>query len=222
MEPVWSALGQAAGVAAALAVEHGLPLGEVPIRQIQDELVRQGGVLFFYTDLPKTAPAFEAVQKLSLLGAFENTDPDRFQTDGPAASLSDLNKKVYRFRPNDPVSLGEFARMAVRGLQIPLSITAAHFNDIPRNHVAFKYIETLYDHSTQSQEPFLDYDILREPEKRARVLARPDQELSSAYATKILTGLLRKEVPSLLNSNASLTRGEATQLIYQQIKRAAE
>lgn len=222
MEPVWSALGQAAGVAAALAVEHGLPLGEVPVTQIQDELVGQGVVLFFYTDLPKTAPAFEAVQKLSLLGAFENTDPDRFQTDGPAASLSDLNKKVYRFRPNDPVSLGEFARMAVRGLQIPLSITAAHFNDVPRNHVAFKYIETLYDHSTQSQEPFLDYDILREPEKRARVLARPDQELSSAYATKILTGLLRKEVPSLPNSNASLTRGEATQLIYQQIKRAAE
>ncbi|NCF89452.1 MAG: FAD-dependent oxidoreductase [Verrucomicrobiaceae bacterium] len=222
MEPVWSALGQAAGVAAALAVERGVALAEVPVTQIQDELVGQGVVLFFYTDLPKTAPAFEAVQKLSLLGAFENTDPDRFQTDGPAASLSDLNKKVYRFRPNDPVTLGEFARMVVRGLQIPLSITAAHFNDVPRNYPAFKYIETLYDHSTQSQEPFLDYDILREPEKRARVLARPDQELSGEYATKILTGLLRKEVPSSPDLNANLTRGEAAQLIYQQIKSGTE
>ncbi|NCF85383.1 MAG: hypothetical protein GWQ08_07600 [Verrucomicrobiaceae bacterium] len=83
-------------------------------------------------------------------------------------------------------------------------------------------METLYDHSTQFQEPFLDYDVQREPEKSNRVLARPDQELSSEYATKILTGLLRKEVPSLPNSNASLTRGEAAQLIYQQIKRAAE
>ena len=197
-------------------------LGDVPVTQIQDELVRQGGVLFFYTDLPKETLAFEAVQKLSLLGAFENTDPDRFQTDGPAASLSDLNKKVYRFRPNDPVTLGEFSRMAVRGLQIPLSITAAHFNDVPRNHPAFKYIETLYDYSTQSQEPFLDYDILREPEKRARVLARPDQELSSEYATKILTGLLRKEVPSSPDPNANLTRGEAAQLIYQQSKSGTE
>ncbi|MGY8690398.1 MAG: FAD-dependent oxidoreductase, partial [Verrucomicrobiales bacterium] len=52
MEPVWSALGQAAGVAAALAVEQGVHLGDVPVTQIQDELVRQGVVLFFYTDLP--------------------------------------------------------------------------------------------------------------------------------------------------------------------------
>ncbi len=222
MEPVWSALGQAAGVAAALAVERGEPLAGVPVRHIQDALVKQGSVLFFYTDLPKTTPAFEAVQKLSLLGVFENSDSGCFQTNGPAASLSDLNKKVYRSRPNDSVSLGEFARMAVRGLQIPLSITAAQFNDVPRNHAAFKYMETLYDHSTQFQEPFLDYDVQREPEKSNRVLARPDQELSSEYATKILTGLLRKEVPSLPNSNASLTRGEAAQLIYQQIKRAAE
>ncbi|MGY8690399.1 MAG: hypothetical protein ACKVHP_22020, partial [Verrucomicrobiales bacterium] len=163
-----------------------------------------------------------AVQKLSLLGAFENTDPDRFQTDGPAASLSDLNKKVYRFRPNDPVTLGEFSRMAVRGLQIPLSITAAHFNDVPRNHPAFKYIETLYDYSTQSQEPFFDYDVLREPEKSTRVLARPDQEVSSEYATKILTGLLGKEVPSSPDPNTTLTRGEAAQLIYQQTKSGTE
>ena len=222
MEPVWSALGQAAGVAAALAVEHGAPLAEVPVTQIQDELVRQGIVLFFYTDLPKTTPAFEAVQKLSLLGAFENTDPDRFKTAGPAAGLSDLNKKVYCFRPNDPVTLGEFARMAVHGLEVPLSITAAHFNDVPRHHSAFKYIETLYDYSTQSQEPFLDYNILREPKKRTRVLARPGQELSSVYATKILAGLLRKEIHTSPDLNANVTRGEAAQLIYQQIKSRAK
>ena len=222
MEPVWSALGQAAGVAAALAVEHRAPLAEVPVTRIQDELVRQGIVLFFYTDLPKTTPAFEAVQKLSLLGAFENTDPDRFKTAGPAAGLSDLNKKVYCFRPNDPVTLGEFARMAVHGLEVPLSITAAHFNDVPRHHSAFKYIETLYDYSTQSQEPFLDYNILREPKKRTRVLARPGQELSSVYATKILAGLLRKEIHTSPDLNANVTRGEAAQLIYQQIKSRAK
>jgi hypothetical protein len=60
--------------------------------------------------------------------------------------------------------------------------------------------------------------VLREPEKSARVLARPDQELSSEHATKMLTGLLLKEVPSSPDPNANLTRGEAVQLIYQQIK----
>ncbi|MFT4639881.1 MAG: hypothetical protein ACI8T1_003206 [Verrucomicrobiales bacterium] len=55
-----------------------------------------------------------------------------------------------------------------------------------------------------------------------RAQSRPDQELSSEYATKILTGLLRKEVPSSPDPNTNLTRGEAAQLIYQQIKRGTE
>ena len=45
--------------------------------------------------------------------------------------------------------------MAVNGLQIPLSITASHFTDVPRGHPAFKYIETLYDYSTQSKSAVL-------------------------------------------------------------------
>ena len=56
--------------------------------------------------------------------------------------------------------------MVVNGLQIPLSITASHFTDVPRGHPAFKYIETLYDYSTQSEEPFFDFEqvmILRRP-----------------------------------------------------------
>ena len=217
MEPVWSALGQAAGVAAALAIEHDLELSDIPVDHIQDELVKQGCVLFFYTDLPADAPAFEAVQKLSLRGAFANTAPDRFQTNGPAASLSDLNKKVYRFRPNDPITLGEFARMVVRGQQVPLSITAAHFSDVPRGHPAFKYIETLYDYSTKSHETFLDYEVHQEPDKNARVLVHPNREVSGAYATKILSGLLQRKVASWPDTDAILTRGEAALLMYQQL-----
>ncbi len=155
MEPVWSALGQAAGVAAALAIDYDLELDAVPVSQIQDELVKQGCVLFFYTDLPRDAPGFEAVQKLSLLGAVADNELDRFRSNGPATSLTDLNKEAYRFRPNEPATVGEFARMVVRGFQIPLSITAAHFNDVPRGHSAFKYIETLYDYSSQSRRALL-------------------------------------------------------------------
>ncbi len=215
MEPVWSALGQAAGVAAVLAIENDQDLSDLPVAQIQDELVKQGGVLFFYTDLPREAPAFEAVQKLSLHGAFANTDPNRFDTDGPATSLSDLNKEAYHFRPSAPVTLGEFARMAVKGLQVPLTISAAHFNDVPRSHPAFKYIETLYDYSTQSQEPFFDYQVRKESGKSTKALGHPDQEVSSTQAIKILSGLLQKKEPSLPDPKANLTRGEAAQLIYQ-------
>ena len=178
--------------------------------------MNQGGVLFFYTDLPSSAPAFEAVQKLSLRGAFENTDPDRFQTNGPAASLSDLNKEVYRFRSNESITLGEFARAVVKGLQIPLSITAAHFSDVPRGHPAFKFIETLYDYSTQSQEPFFDYEVHNDPGKSVRVLASPDREVSGHDATKMLSGLRQKTLPLQPDPNANVTRSEAAQLIYKQ------
>ena len=222
MEPVWSALGQAAGVASALAIEHGLELSEIPVSQIQNELVNQGCVLLFYTDLPADAPAFKAVQILSLRGAFANTDPDRFQTNGPAAKLTDLNKNAYKFRPNDSVTLGEFARMAVKGLQIPLSITAAHFNDAPRGHPAFKYIETLYDYSTKSHETFLYYEVHQEPDKAPRILVHPDRGISGADATKILSGLLQKKLTSSPNPDTVLTRGEAAQLIYQQLTNSSE
>jgi hypothetical protein len=47
MEPVWSALGQAAGVAAALAIDNKQELKDIPVKQIQDELLKQRCTLFF-------------------------------------------------------------------------------------------------------------------------------------------------------------------------------
>ena len=218
MEPVWSALGQAAGVAAALAIDNDQELGDVEISQIQDELVKQGCVLFFYTDLPRSAPAFEAVQKLSLLGAIDDKERHLSRPDGPATSLSDLNKDAYRFRPSEPITKGEFARMVVKGFQIPLSITASHFSDVPRAHPAFKFIETLYDYSTQARKPFFDYDIQKKTDGPAIVLAHPAKEVSGAEASKIFSGLLQSTLPFETDPEATLTRGEAAQLIYQHLE----
>ncbi len=123
-----------------------------------------------------------------------------------------LEMNAYRFRPNEPITMGEFSQMAVNGLQIPLSITASHFEDVGRGHPAFKYIETLYDYSTQSRQPVFDF----EPRKDFRTaLAHPDRKVSGAQAAKILSGLLKKKVPAPSNSDADLMRGEAAQLVYQ-------
>jgi hypothetical protein len=223
MEPVWSALGQAAGVAAALAIDNDVELGDVPIDHIQDELVDQGCVLYFYTDLPGDAPAFEAVQKLSVLDAVAGNDLHRFHAKNQATSLTDIDEDAYRFRPNDPITLGEFAQMAVKGFQIPLSITAAHFSDLPRSHPAFKYVETLYDYSTQSLESFFDYEFRENSTgsgTRRLVLAFPDRAITRANATRIIAGLLKKNVLTLPDSDTDLTRGEAARLIYQNITRS--
>ena len=219
MEPVWSALGQAAGVAAALAIEDELELGDVSVSQIQHELVKQGGVLFFFTDLPSDVACFEAVQKLSLLGAVDENERYRANPTGPASSLSDLNLDAYRFRPTEPITMGEFSRMVVKGLQIPLSISAAHFRDVPRGHPAFKFIETLYDYSTQSLTPFFEFKVSKEANGPSIVLAQPELKVSGSVATSVISGLLQRDVSTSVNPDANLTRGEAAQLIYNQMRR---
>jgi hypothetical protein len=216
MEPVWSQLGQAAGVAAALSINNGIELSDVPVHQIQNELLKQGSVLFFYTDLRADTPSFEAVQKLSLLNAIDNSANMKYlNRDRPITSLLQKNKEAYRFRPNDLITIGEFAQMVVNGFQIPLSITAAHFIDAPRSHPSFKYIETLYDNSTQSEKPFFRYEIQPRPLK---VFAYPDQHVEFSYAINIISGLLQKPIPTQLKPNGKLTRGEAAQLVYQYMR----
>ena len=204
MEPVWSSLGQAAGTAAVLALDSRRELSELPVSDIQDELLQQHCILFFYKDMPGDAPEFEAVQKLSLLGAVD----------------SDEN---YYFRPDQPVTMGEFARMVVKGLDVPLSITAAHFQDVPRGHPAFKYIETLYDYSTQSAEPFFNYEVRdylnywwgSQTVKGPPVFAYPDHGVTGGMATKIISGILKEKLPAWDSPDTNLTRGAAVRLIYR-------
>lgn len=213
MEPVWSALGQAAGVAAALAINNKQELRDVTVEDIQDELLRQQCTLFFYTDLPGDSSAFTAVQKLSLLSAVAGPDINEYNTK-QSKGLASTELKAYRFRPDEPITLGEFSQMVVNGLQVPLSITASHFTDVPRGHPAFKYVETLYDISTQSKEPFFDF----EPSDGLKTaLAHPEKYVRGVQAVKILFGLLNKKVSISGNLEAELTRAEAAQLVHQHL-----
>jgi len=68
MEPVYMALGQAAGVAAHLAIAQGGELHEVPNEDLQIALVEQGAVVTHYNDLPFDHPAFAALQFLGARG----------------------------------------------------------------------------------------------------------------------------------------------------------
>lgn len=227
MEPVYSSLGQAAGVASALAVKSKREVSDVPVTEIQDALLDQGSTIFFYKDLPGDDDAFEAVQKLSLLGA----------TDG------DEN---YYFHPDQPVTLGQFARMIVMSLDIPLSITAAHFDDVPRSHPGFRFIETLYDYSTQSEEAFFSFEVRNylnywwgsKSFHGPPVYAYPEKAVTTQLAIDIIAGLaegvsvadpnhpaagvaeqsiegsLQKIVTDTMKPDEMLTRGEAARLIY--------
>lgn len=62
MEPAWMALGQAAGVAAGLALETGREVRSIDVDRMQQRLLDQGAVLIFYRDAPATHPHFRALQ----------------------------------------------------------------------------------------------------------------------------------------------------------------
>ena len=70
MEPCWMALGEAAGLAASLAIERSTPLRSVTIADLQMELLKNEAVLFYFKDLAHGHPAYEVFQMLGLRGLF--------------------------------------------------------------------------------------------------------------------------------------------------------
>jgi len=75
LEPVWMALGQAAGVAAHLALAsppRPISVRSVPIDRLQRLLLQQGQVIAFFTDLPSPeSEEFAAVQFFAVRGFFD-------------------------------------------------------------------------------------------------------------------------------------------------------
>ncbi len=68
MEPCWMALGQAAGVAASLAIDRRTPVAAVPVDELQRHLVAAGATLMYYKDVPAGHPRFALVQHMGLRG----------------------------------------------------------------------------------------------------------------------------------------------------------
>lgn len=68
MEPCWMALGHAAGVAAALSLEHEQPVRDVAVPAIQRELVADDAILVYYEDVDPTHSHYEAAQLLGARG----------------------------------------------------------------------------------------------------------------------------------------------------------
>ncbi len=76
MEPTWMSLGQAAGVAAAIAVEHGVRPRDVPLPELQARLARQGQVLRHEQTLPPH-PKNNPQSPQMLAGAWVPNDPQQ-------------------------------------------------------------------------------------------------------------------------------------------------
>lgn len=78
MEPCWMALGHAAGIASALAADHGVKVVNVPTEQLQRHLLDQGATLIYFRDIGTNDPDFAAIQRCALAGYIYswNASPD--------------------------------------------------------------------------------------------------------------------------------------------------
>jgi len=70
MEPCWMAMGEAAGVAAALAIEADCVVRDVDIVELQNKLVGHGAVLIYFRDISPGDRHYAALQFFALRGFF--------------------------------------------------------------------------------------------------------------------------------------------------------
>lgn len=127
MEPVFMALGQAAGAASALSVDSRRSPRTIDIDRLQRNLVEDHQVITFFSDVDFAAPHFAALQYFGTWGFFPS----------------------YKARPLQPVSRGVAAQWTWQWLRhrrptLPtLSPVTPHYRDVPRSAPAYTAIESL-------------------------------------------------------------------------------
>lgn len=96
MEPCWMALGEAAGVAAALAIDNSQNVREISTHILQKKLLSYGATLIYCKDIKNTDPDFILVQQLALRGFFPdwNANLDDILDEDTAKLWSKLSGKV--------------------------------------------------------------------------------------------------------------------------------
>lgn len=75
LEPIWMSLGQAAGHAAAMAVQQGQPVQDVAVKALQTKLIQDHSALIYLSDVLPGHAAFDAVQWWGTAGGLHGLNP---------------------------------------------------------------------------------------------------------------------------------------------------
>jgi hypothetical protein len=122
MEPVFMALGEAAGIAAHLAIANEVAVRRVPTAVLQRRLVERGGVITFYEDLKFGDPAFAAFQWLGARGLNPGycATPAQMLTREDAqtklAHILQFESKHLELSFKERMTLTEFAKLVYESL----------------------------------------------------------------------------------------------------------
>ena len=121
MEPVWMALGEAAGAAAALALKRGVRVRDVPRATLQHELLARGQVITYFNDIAPTGFTGFDQQPADLSAAAQFWGTRGFFGQ-------------FAAHPNDPLTCGEAQRWGWLTRRAgdpwrPLAVDAGLFDD---------------------------------------------------------------------------------------------
>lgn len=101
LEPIWSSLGQAAGVAASLACEQNISVQKVDVKEIQHKLHESGSATVYVSDVLPGHELYQAVQWWGTLGGFHGLypyDPEKVRGEN-------LHGQYYKGAPNHQAAL---------------------------------------------------------------------------------------------------------------------
>ncbi len=182
VESVWVQLGMAAGCAAALALSEGVSPDRIEVDRLQRELLLRGAKLVYLRDVEADHAHFRAVQWAALRGFLPRD-------------------AAWRFFPDLPITWSGLVELAVKALDLPISVTGAHFEGLQPGDAAFRFAETLYDQGSRSgvavfegmlsrrSDPSADH---HRAETRTRwLLFRSDEAVCVGEAERLLLAVLR-------------------------------
>ncbi len=102
LEPVWMSLGQAAGHAAAQAVERDVAVQKVAIHPLQHRLLTVGSSLIYVSDALPSHPDFHAVQWWGIQGGLHGLAP---MPEKPGQRGRNLHGQYFEANPGHAVGL---------------------------------------------------------------------------------------------------------------------
>ena len=110
MEPCWMAMGQAAGIASALAIDEKVKVQNVDIEQLQSALLDQKATLMYFKDVKYDSPYFRLVQYFGLHGYLPDWEA-RLQEPIDAQTFNEWKKRSGADLTD--LKAGESTRIAV-------------------------------------------------------------------------------------------------------------
>jgi len=207
-------MGIAAGVAAGLSLHRGLAPADVPVPELQAELLERGGKLTYFADVESDRPHVRAIQWAALRGVVP-ADPD------------------WCFSPDHPAAWGDFVEAVVTTLGLPISVTGAHFEGVSRLDRCYRFIETLYDLGTragvdlfglarlQDEDPMKEFLRLYPRFKLLPFSVR--EPVSTARALRFLADVAKAggadRAPAVDAGSGLLTRGAMCGLLESMMRR---